>query len=428
MENTRRYYKSRKSKNPLLRFFQNIGNLFRGAERKKEPVEYRPFLGKDQSSFQTERPDSEEEGRLHRKRKKRWSPFQKFREYTKNRDRRLEERRKRKFKRKVQRKHKREYKRRARIDFIRKFLPNYKLPKNVPLTELTEEEAAEAIKSQQKNYFYYTINSIALFITAYLLIYMIYQLTVLVTASRWRLDSVLYYFDLAFNDYSPLWSRLNIIIVTASGPVVCLLIGILFFRLISNRKKLKGFRKLLVMWIAIIGFNMFLGAFASGVSFDEGFGYVPAWLYLNVFWQIFISLLFLFILGLIGYYSASKFLDTSNSSYRVRPENKVKFLFFQVVLPWIIGILIIFLVKIPNNTPYDTANLITLGFGVVPVLFNRYARPTVLFESERKPTRINWYYIILFMVLLLAFRIGLNNGLHVVLNYKFIFSLEVTPV
>jgi hypothetical protein len=368
------------------------------------------------------------ERRIHRKKRKRSSFRQWLREYQRKREDRREERRKRKFKRKVQRKHKREYKKRTRIDFVRKFIPNYKMPRNVPLTELTEQEAAEAIKFQQKNYFFYTINSVALFIIAYLLIYLIYQLTVLVVASRWKLDSVLYYFDLAFNDYSPLWSRFNIIVVTGSGPVVCLLIGILFYRFIANRPKLKGFPKLFVMWTAIIGFNMFLGAFASGVSFDEGFGYVPAWLYLNVFWQIFVSLVFLFILGLIGYYSAPKFLDTSNSSYRVRPENKVKFLFYQVVLPWFIGVLIIILVKIPNNMPYDTANLITLMFAVVPVLFNRYARPTVLFSSERKPTRINWSLIAAFIVLLLAFRIGLNNGLHVVLNYKFIFSLEITPV
>ncbi len=102
-------------------------------------------------------------------------------------------------------------------------------------------------------------------------------------------------------------------------------------------------------------------------------------------------------MGIIGYYSASKFLDTSKSAFRVKQENKGKFLLFQAVLPWLIGSLIIILVKIPNNMPYDTGNLVTLIFAVVPVLFNRYARPTVSFEKERKPTKIKWLYIVIFL-------------------------------
>jgi len=78
--------------------------------------------------------------------------------------------------------------------------------------------------------------------------------------------------------------------------------------------------------------------------------------------------------------------------------------------------------------PYDTANLVTLSFIVIPLLFNRFARPTVVFEGERKPTKLKWNIISLFIILLLAFRIGLNNGIHVALYYKFIFSLEVSPL
>jgi hypothetical protein len=125
------------------------------------------------------------------------------------------------------------------------------------------------------------------------------------------------------------------------------------------------------VWIALHGFNLFFGAFASGVAFSEGFGYVPEWLSFNVFWQILTSLISLFILGIIGFYMASRFLETSNSAYRVRDENKLKFLFYQVFLPWLFGAAIVLLVKIPNNMPYDAGNLITLGFAVVPVLINR---------------------------------------------------------
>jgi len=406
---------------------------------KSKPTEYRPYLGhqgedKLSTKEEVEIVTSGEETikdvespkvKIRKKRRKKTFKLSEFkRKWEINRGKR----KKRKYKKKSKKKYLKKKKKRARIEFIRRFFPNYKKSKSIPLDELSDDKKADTIKQHQKNYFTYTINSVGLFIIAYLLVYLIYQISVLIAASYWKLDSVLLYYDLAFNDYSPLWSRNNIIIVTSSGPIICLLIGFLFYRFFSKRSKVKGLLKLFFLWIALHSLNMFLGAWATGISFDEGFGYVPAWLYMNVFWQIFVSLIFLFLLGTIGYYSAPKFLDTSKSLYRVRSENRGKFLFYQVFLPWIIASLIIILIKIPNNMPYDTGNLVTMLFVVVPVLFNRSAKPTSSFEKEKKPTRIKWLLIVLFLALILVYRIGLNNGLHVILNYKLDISLDIAPL
>lgn len=410
-------------------------NKFRSSF-KSEHKEYRPYLGSSKVAHPTQVDDpvvndniSEPVTRKKRSgRSRSGSAFLSIGEIRRRWERRQEERNKRKLKKRAKRKYRKEQKKRDRIDFIRKFLPNYKRETNIPFEELSAEQAAEVIKQHQKNYFYYTVNSTALFIIAYLAVYMMYQLMVLTVASKWKLDSVLFYYDLAFNDYSPLWTKQNIILVTLSGPAICLILGFLFFRFFSARPKVKGFVKLFFLWVALNGFNLFFGAWATGISFDQGFGYVPAWLYLNVFWQIFIALIFLFILGLIGYYSVPKFLDTSKSAYRVRPENKTKFLFFQVIVPYLIGSLIIILVKIPNNLPYDTGNLITLTFAIAPMIFNKYARPTVTFEKEKKSTQIRWLYMVIFVVLILAYRIGLNNGLHITMFYDFTFLIDITPL
>ena len=404
---------------------------------KKKPKEYRPFLGhnvdpeklkkiqEEMKDYSDPSENIDEWGSPKRK----ITLSDKIKERKRRRRQKAEKKRRKKYERKLLKKQKKEYRKSSRIEFIRKFYPNYKKSKeNIFDNKQFDIDSTDEAKFHFRNYYYYTINSTALFTISYLLVYLVYQLTVLIVASRWKLDSVLFYYDLAFNDYSPLWTKYNILLVTFSGPFISLIIGFLFLRLFSIRPKVRGFLKLFFLWIALHGFNFFFGAFASGVAFSDGFGYVPEWLSFNVFWQILVSLLFLFILGIIGYYSASRFLDTSNSAYRVRDENKLKFLFFQVLLPWLFGTTIILLIKIPNNMPYDMGNIVTIGFAVVPILINRYARPTIAFEGDRRPTQIKWNFIVIFIILFLAFRIGLNNGLHISLYYKFIFTLEVSPL
>lgn len=426
----------RKRKSFFRRIRHNIKKFFKNLTGKSEPKHYRPYLGPSQAGDQTllEKEEftgfSKERKRHHRRRfgskPNLWTSG--LSEFRRKMSLRKSEARKNKYKKRVRKKHKRENRKRGWYEFIRKFYPDYKKKSNVPFSELSTENVTDQIKQQQKNYFYYSINSTAIFIIAYLLVYLIYQITVLIVASKWKLDSVLLYYDLAFNDYSPLWSRQNIIITTISGPVISLIIGILFFRFLSGRPKVKGFLKLFFLWIAMHGFNLFLGAFGSGVSFDQGFGYVPAWLYWNVFWQIFMSLVFLFILGYIGYYAAPKFLDTSKSAYRVRPENRLRFLLFQVALPMVIGTIIILLIKIPNNMPYETGTLVTMVFGIVPVFLNRNAKPSITFEREKKATHVKWIYIVIFVVFMIIYRVGLNNGLHIKMYYNFIFSLNINAL
>lgn len=404
-----------------LRRLLNIGT--------HKPKEYRPYLGP-----QSVKEDPEEQRLREKNRKKnnKRKPDAKKPGILKTLSRDLEikrelKRARKQKKRKVKKRNK-DLKKEKRIEFIRKYYPQYKRTAEDWFELSWEDNAEEIEKFRHRNYFTYTVNSIASFLLAYLFVYIFYQFAVLIVAANYKLDSILFYYDLVFNDFSPLWNRKNIILVTFAGPFLSLIFGFLFLRYLAIRPKISKQLKLLTLWIGLHGFNFFLGAFASGVSFDEGFGYVPAWLFLNIFWKILLSMLFLFLLGVTGYYAAPKFLDTSYSLSRVRPEVKIKFLIAQVVLPWIIGSLIIFLVKIPSNMPYDAGILITMLFAVIPMIFNNRARPTRDFKVEKVPNKFNYRILFLTLVLILLYRLGLNNGLHIELFYDFIFSLDIKPL
>jgi len=427
--------KKTKKKNRTIGFIRKFTDGLKSTFKRlfnltpRKPKEYRPYLGPKSAIVDAEDIQGQEVSK--KKKKKRTSLIKKpsfLKTLSKDLEIKRELNKKRKRKKRAQKKRNRQLRREKRIDFIRKYYPQYKRTAEDWIDFSLEDSAEEKEKLRHGSYFLYTVNSVASFIIAYLFVYIFYQFAVLIVASNYKLDSILFYYDLAFNDFSPLWNRKNIIVVTFAGPFLSLIFGFLFLRYIAIRPKISKQLKLLTIWIGLHGFNFFLGAFASGVSFDQGFGYVPAWLFVNIFWKILLSMLFLFLLGVVGYYSTPKFLDTSYSLSRVSEKVKIKFLVAQVFLPWIIGSLIIFLVKIPSNMPYDVGILITMLFAVLPMLFNKRARPTRDFKIEKAPNRFNLWILILTVGFLLLYRIGLNNGLHFELFYDFIFTLDITPL
>jgi hypothetical protein len=436
LESFRKDKHSRRKHDPASGFVRKIKKFFREIFTSGSvPKEYRPYLGPAASeeevmakSYENPRTPEKIKKRISKERKQRFLGIFNIKDFKAKLEKKRYERHKNKHKRILKRRARKEKRREDRIHFIRRYFPGYKRTDGFQLDIIKDDGAAEPGKLRSQSNLIYLINSTLLFVVSYLLVYMIYQFTVLFFAAAWRIDSVLFYYDLAFNDFSPLWHRTNIIIVTLSGPLVAIIIGFIFIRFLSNRINLGKHTRLFFLWIGLHGFTLFLGGFASGVSFDEGFGYVAAWLYLNMFWKILLSLTFLFILGVIGYYTAPKFLETSYSLTRIKPENRFKFLLYQAFLPWLIGSGLILLVKIPNNLPYDTGNLITLVFAVVPLIFNRNAKPARNFVSEKKPNQIKWFVFVVMTILLLLYRMGLNDGLHIKLFYRFSFSLDITPL
>jgi hypothetical protein len=436
LESLRKDKHIRRKHDPASGFGRKIKKFFRNIFTSGSvPKEYRPYLGPAASeeevmakSYENPRTPEKIKKRISKERRQRLLILFDMKAYKAKREKKRYERLRNKHKRILKRKARKEKRREDRIQFIRRYFPAYKRPGGLEFEDNLETRMAEPGKLVSQSNLIYLVNSTFLFIVSYLLVYLIYQFSVLFFAAAWRIDSVLFYYDLAFNDFSPLWNRANIIIVTLSGPLIAIIIGFIFFRFLSNRINIGKHSRLLFIWIGLHGFNLFLGGFASGVSFDEGFGYVAAWLYLNMFWKIFFSLTFLFLLGVIGYYSAPKFLETSYSVTRIKPENRFKFLLYQAFLPWLIGSGLILLIKIPNNLPYDTGNLVTLVFAVAPLIFNRNARPSRNFVSEKRPNQIKWFVFIIMTGLLLLYRVGLNDGLHIKLFYRISFSLDITPL
>ncbi|MCF8302291.1 MAG: hypothetical protein K9I94_03370, partial [Bacteroidales bacterium] len=269
------------------------------------------------------------------------------------------------------------------------------------------------------------VNSLVLFMISYMIIYLVYEFTILFIGSLYGLDSVLYYYDLAFNDLSPIWTRFNIILITFSGPFVCFLIGLWFFKLLFQKIKSSRMKAMFVLWLSFHGFNRFFGAWAAGISTDEGFGYVANWLYMNAFVQIFLALVALFILALIGYFSASRILETYDSKHKIKKQQKINFILSQVTIPYAVGAGLMYLIKLPQDFHYETYMLLTMAFLTIPPVFNYNAKPSRLIQtSKTRRGRLAWVYLLIMIVLLIGYRFGLANGLHFVIE----INVNISPL
>lgn len=255
-----------------------------------------------------------------------------------------------------------------------------------------------------KNYLPYLINSISLFLLSYLLVYLFHQSVIWLVAARWGFQPEIFYYDIFLDDFSHLWNRKNTLIVSSSGPVVSLLLAVMVLGVQFIKPRKNKTLNLFLLWIALQGFNFFFGALAAGIMVEDGFGFVPQWMFLSGFWQIMLAIGSLIFLISIGYSMASKFLDSSHSLRRIGRRKRTVFLLHQAFLPWFIGILVLFLVKSPNNLPYQTGILITMGFVIVPVLLNRNAGPGVNYKPEKNKHRLNFLILTITGILLVLFR------------------------
>jgi hypothetical protein len=269
------------------------------------------------------------------------------------------------------------------------------------------------------------LNSTIMYLLAFFIIYLIYQMTVIFTASRFGISGVLYYYQVFWpiGNSSPLWfPYYKIILITGSGPFISLIAGLLFFRVFVNKTKNPA-TKLFFLWIALHGLNMFFGAFVSGVTTNDGFGYVVLWMHMNIVFRILFSFIFLFGLSAFGYHAARYFLETAQSPGFIKTEKRREFLLYQALIPAVLGAFIILLIRIPYNPPYQVIVLFTLLAATITAVFNKKAKPSHIRSFPKHHGRkLEFVYLLAMIILFIGFRFGLEHGLHFIIK----MSMSVT--
>jgi hypothetical protein len=287
------------------------------------------------------------------------------------------------------------------------------------------------IKIPWTNYIKPTLTSTAMFIVAYQLSWLFYQLAVMIMASFFNIDSVLFYYEVMFPEGSNSlkWTPETIIIITLAGPFFALLGWISLGYILRLKDRYGAHFRMFLVWMYLISMMLFFGAFVGGAITLEGFGYVIDWLFMSVALRLILSVLFITMIIAISW-KVVRFMPESARSYSWK-NNRYNYILSRLIIPWFLGAGIMTLMKITKNTTqhenifdYDLINLATLAFAVVPPLFNSLTRPQMIRQrkvNQRLKADLPVIWIASAIIIAIAFRFVLSYGVY----FRFILRLNL---
>lgn len=266
---------------------------------------------------------------------------------------------------------------------------------------------------RQKHILSFSIST-SYYVLSFLLFFAIYQLVTIFISNSFNIPALWNYCEVKFplRDFSDLWTRRALVTIFAAGPVVCLLLALLFLRLFLNESSKTHFLSLFFTWGMINGANLFLGAYIVGMITRTGFIYTSEWIFMSNMFdveEILFSLIAFLLMIIIGKYLIRAFFMSSFSATLIRPSNKKLYILSTVFLPWLVGSAILFLLMAPRFPLKVVLLLFTTLIPVINVLFhiNDSTSKNVVIQSKSKPSLQHIILIILICTLAL-YRIGLH--------------------
>ncbi|MCF8228018.1 MAG: hypothetical protein K9G58_08110 [Bacteroidales bacterium] len=268
---------------------------------------------------------------------------------------------------------------------------------------------------EKKRKFAILINSSSFFILAYLFLYVSGQLVTIISGSLFEFDFSWFYYKAQFYISRSDWSHDSVKLIYGAVPVYYLILGIVSLIIYNKSKVYEGILKQFFLWLYLISFTLFLSSLLVGGFVNKGFGHVLRWSYLMDTGRMLHVFLALTGLVFLGYLSGRQILIAANSYFEsIKDEEKYVFYLYQILYPFIIGFIIIALIRIPHTGDNSFYDLIILGGFLLAALFIRLKFRFVndlYFEEEDKKERFSRKLLFLAIIALLVYRIVLDPGI-----------------
>ena len=270
------------------------------------------------------------------------------------------------------------------------------------------------IQLRKSTFLIITVNSAAIFLLSYFLVYFTTQLMTAISASAFNINSIIYYYNIDYLIRSGEWTSDAVAVVFSSGPVFsvfcALVLIIIYVKVVSET----GLSRLFLLWCFCHFFINFFGNMLVGTILNEGFGYVIMYQFVMDTGKMIITIFAVLCILLTGLFMARLFLYSGNIYFNVLDHhNRRRFVIAQYILPFLIGDLIIFLLKLPEVRLFEILlNGCTLIL-LFPVLLRSSNIQDLYFDEEPKQIKLSGYFLLAALLVMIVFRIVLGIGIRI---------------
>jgi hypothetical protein len=172
--------------------------------------------------------------------------------------------------------------------------------------------------------------------------------------------------------------------------------------------------KLFLMWVMVHAAVQFLGEIISGAILMQGFGWVMAFMYFTDTHKMLVVIVTMVTMVLTGIFM-TRYLMFSAGIYfnSLNKSNRRNFMMSQLVLPFLAGTAILFLIKQPGLTPFEFLIDTSMVLVILPALLRSRFSNEIFFDEEPRKLNLNWLWVLITLFLLVAFRVILGHGIRI---------------
>jgi len=255
------------------------------------------------------------------------------------------------------------------------------------------------------------VHSLVFFLMSYLVIWFLKDLSTVLIAYGLDIPTAWYYHRIDFIIPQSLWTADSVKLTFSGAPLLSLILSLLCLVAYFHVMKLNGILKLFFLWGFIHGWTGFFGSLFIGTLTSTGFGHVVVWLYFHETARLATILFALFMLSFGGFVIAKPALVSANYYLNFLPsKSRSRFLWVQFLLPAAIGLVLLTVLRYPAIIEDQLVPVTTLIM-ILPVFMRRNHFPELYFDEEPISTRVEWLYLIITILFVVAFRLVFGFGI-----------------
>ncbi len=303
----------------------------------------------------------------------------------------------------------------------------------IPMLKVEESKDNFEFSKSKATLINTAINSMIIFVLAFYIIDFLTQLIASYIAYSYDIHSVVKFSGIEFleKEKSIKWTTLSVFMIYMGPLIIMTLLGFVWKWIItkSNLDELifRGAPKILrwknsfhenpfigkvfYMWLFFHAVSNLFTSLAVEIFSDKELGFWVSYLEIAKSIKIVLSTFFLIILAYIGKSSLKLVLRTSLYKKLIVPSGRPYFILFQLAIPWFLGTICIWILKLPNFE-VSTSILGLFGMGSLFVLMLYKTKPNLkitIYKSDKSLDFVSFKW--------LAFMIG------TFVTYRFILPL-----